>query len=83
MDGGVILGGTYEKSIAVNDDGIQLIDRVSSMPITSHQFSLNIGANVFGNLADVGGILSDSTTRVGAPTNPFTNFLYQILTFIP
>jgi hypothetical protein len=83
LDGGVILGGTYEASVAVDDNGVQLIDRVSSMPITSHQVSLSIGGNAFGNLADLGGFVGESTTQIGAPTNPVANFFYQILSYIP
>ena len=83
LDGGVMLGGTYEKSIAVDEDGLMLIDRVSSSPIQSYQISLNVGGNLFGNLADAGGILSEGKTQMGAPTGAFDNLIYDLLSIIP
>jgi hypothetical protein len=83
LDGGVILGGTYVHSLAVDEDGQMLIDRVSLSPIQSYQFSLSAGGNIFGNLADIGGTLNESKTKIGAPTGTFDNFIYQLLSIIP
>jgi hypothetical protein len=83
LDEGASLSGTYQFSVAVDNRGVQLVDSVSKMPITSQTFSLGVGGNLFGNLADLGGFVSESTTQIGNPINPTANLFYQILSFIP
>ena len=83
LDSGGTVNSAYSSSIAVNADGVRLIDRDSSRPIQSHQVTLGIGVNGIPNVADAGGLLIDETTTIGQPESGLARFFYNLFSIIP
>ena len=83
LDGGGTVSGTFTQSIAVNAEGVRLIDRGSSRPIQSHQVNVGVGGNGIPNVADAGGILADENASIGVPTGGWDKFWYYLLSGLP
>jgi len=77
------LTAAYTKGIALDEDGVRLIDDGSSRPIESHQLNVGAGVNVISNVADVGGILADEYASTGTPTGGWDKFWYYLLSALP
>jgi RHS repeat-associated protein len=83
LDGGGTVSGTFAQSIAVNQDGVRLIDRGSGRPIQSHQLNVGVGVNIISNGADVAGVLADEYASTGTPTSGWDKFWYYLLSTLP
>jgi hypothetical protein len=83
LDGGGTVSGTFAQSIAVNQDGVPLIDRGSGRPIQSHQLNVGVGVNILSNVTDMGGILADEYASTGTPTSGWDKFWYYLLSMLP
>ena len=83
LDGGGTINAAYTAGIAVNEDGVRLIDRDSGRPIQSLQVNAGAGWNGIPNVADAGGILANETASIGIPTGGWDKFWFYFLSGLP